>query len=62
VCSSGSVLPEFLREPDENSFGTSNIAEPIRFSVLDHLANEFRPVPAEPEECVVDVLHSEHDA
>ena len=41
MCSSGSLLPELLREPDENSFGAPDVAEPIRVFVLDHLADEL---------------------
>jgi hypothetical protein len=30
ICSSGSLLPELLGEPDENSFGAPDVTEPIR--------------------------------
>ena len=59
---SGSLLPELLGEPDENSFRTTDVAEPIRVLVLDHFADELRAAFAEPVERIVDVLHSEHDA
>src|SRR5215475_13247922 len=59
---SGSLLPELLGEPDENSFWTPDVAEPIRVFVLDHFADEFRAAFAEPGERIVDVLHGEHDA
>src|SRR3954451_18576914 len=62
MCSSGSLLPEFLGEPDENSFGTPDVAEPILVFVLDHFADELRTAFAEPGERIVDVLHGEHDA
>src|ERR1700694_6128286 len=62
MCSPGSLLPEFLGEPDENSFGPPDIAEPIRVFVLDHFADELRAAFAEPDERIVDVLHGEHDA
>src|SRR5882672_5576628 len=62
MCSSGSLLPELLGKPDENSFGAPDVAEPIRIFVLDHLADELRAAFAEPGERIVDVLHGEHDA
>src|SRR5688572_3161777 len=61
-CSSGSLLPELLGKPDENSFGAPDVAEPIRGFVLDHFADELRAAFAEPGERIVDVLHGEHDA
>ena len=36
---SGSLLPELLGEPDENSFGTPDVAEPIHVFILDDFAN-----------------------
>ena len=48
MCSSGSLLPEFLGEPDENSFKAPDVAEPILVFVLDHFANELRAAFAEP--------------
>jgi hypothetical protein len=60
--SSGTLLPELLGEPDENSFGAPDVAEPIHVFVLDHFANELRTAFAEPDERIVDVLHGEHDA
>src|SRR5205823_4831930 len=62
MCSSGSLLPEFLGEPDENLFGAPDVAEPILVFVLDHFADELRAAFAEPGERIVDVLHGEHDA
>src|SRR5262245_11759513 len=59
---SGSLMPELLGEPDEDSFGAPDVTEPIRVSVLDHFADELRAVFAEPGEGIVDVLHGEHDA
>src|ERR1051326_7797589 len=59
---SGILLPELLGEPDENSFGTPDVAEPIRVFILDHCADELRAAFAEPGERSVDVLHGEHDA
>ena len=61
-CSTGSLLPDLLREPNENSFGAPDVAEPIRILVLDHFADELRAAFHEPGERIVDVLHSEHDA
>src|SRR5437899_10829250 len=59
---SGSVLPELLGEPDENPFGTPDVAKPIHVFILDHFADELRAVFAESGERIVDVLHGEHDA
>src|SRR5262245_32520778 len=59
---SGSLLPELFGKPDQNSFGTPDVAEPIRILILDHFADEFRAALAEPGERIVDVLHGEHDA
>src|SRR5678815_4883798 len=53
---------KLLGEPDEKSFGASDVAEPIRLFVLNHFADELRATPAEPDERLVDVVHSEHDA
>jgi len=58
----GSLLPELLREPDENSFGAPDVAEPINVFVLDYFADELRAAFAETGERIVDVLHGEHDA
>jgi len=60
--SSRSPLPEFLGEADENSFGSPDVAEPIRIFVLDHLADELCAALAEPGERIFYVLHGEHDA
>src|SRR5205823_613724 len=62
MCSSGSLPSEFLGEPDENSFGAPDVAEPIRVLVLDHFADELGAAFGEPGERIVDVLHGEHDA
>ena len=59
---SGNVFPDLLGEPDENSFGTPDVAEPIRVFVLDHFADELRAALAETGERVVDVVDGEHDA
>jgi len=40
--SCGNALAELLREPDEKSFGTADVAEPIRVLVLNHFADELR--------------------
>src|SRR5688500_5865077 len=47
---SGRLLPELFGEPDENSFGTPNVAEPVRVFILDHFADEFRAAFSEPGE------------
>lgn len=59
---SGSLLPELLGEPDEHSFGTPDVAEPIHLFILGHFADERRAAFAEPDERIVDVFHGEHDA
>ena len=57
------ALAEFLGEAYEKTFGTANVAEPIRVFVLDHfVADELRAVLTEPGERLVDVVHGEHDA
>src|SRR6266511_1782868 len=56
------ALAELLGEPDQQSFGAADVAEPIRVLVLDHFANELRTTLAEPGERLVDVVHGEHDA
>src|SRR5262249_61838647 len=58
----GKSAPELFGKPDQNSFGTPDVAEPIRVLILDHFADEFRAALAEPGERIVDVLHGEHDA
>src|SRR5260221_11212319 len=59
---SGRLLPELLGEPDENPFGTPDVAEPIHVFILDQFADELRAAFAESGERIVDVLHGEHDA
>jgi hypothetical protein len=59
---SGSLLSELLGEPDEDSFGAPDVAEPITVFVLGHFADELRAAFAEPGKRIVDVLHGEHDA
>jgi hypothetical protein len=55
-------LPELLGEPDKNSFGPSDVAEPICILVPDHLVDELGAALAQPRERIVDVLYGEHDA
>ena len=62
MCSAISLLTELLREPDENSFGTPDVAEPIDIFVLDHFADKRRAAFAEPGERIVDVFYGEHHA
>src|SRR3954469_7427925 len=56
------LLPDLLCKPDENSFRTSDVAEPVRVLVLDHFADELGAKLAKPGEHIVDVLDGEHDA
>ena len=60
-CCPAPRLPALLSEFDEKSFGTPDVAEPIRVFALDHFADELRAALAEAGERVVDVLHGEHD-
>ena len=53
---------KFLGESDEKPFGSTDVAEPIRFFILDYFAYELRAARAEPFKRRVDVVHSEHDA
>src|SRR6185503_3505617 len=59
---SGGLLRELLGEPDENSFGTSDVAEPVGVFVIDDFIDHRRTELAEPAERVVEVLDGEHDA
>src|SRR5690606_5911084 len=56
------ILLQFLGEPDEDAFGPSDVAEPIRVFVLNELADELRTELSEPGKCGVDVFDGEHDA
>ena len=56
------ALPELLGKPDEEPFGATDVAEPIRLFILNDFAGEFRAPLAEPGERLVDIAHSEHDA
>src|SRR5689334_15044917 len=58
----GNALGELLGEPDEQTFGSADVAEPIRVFVLHHVADELRAARAEPGECLVDVVYGEHNA
>ena len=53
---------EFLGESDEKPFRPADIAEPIRFFILDYVAYELRAALVEPFQRLVDVVHGEHDA
>src|SRR5829696_3542751 len=53
---------EFLREPDEEASGPTDVAEPVRVFVLDHLVDQLAAVLADPVKRLVDVVHGEHDA
>ena len=37
-----SAPPKLLGEPDENSFGTPDVAGPIDVFILDHFADDLR--------------------
>jgi hypothetical protein len=49
------ATPELLSGPDEDSFGSPYVAEPIHVFVLGHFADEFRAALAETGERIVDV-------
>src|SRR5947209_1949575 len=54
---------EFLGQPDEKSFRSADVAEPIGVLVLDHFAaDQLCAVLAEPHERLVEVVHGKHDA
>ncbi len=38
------ALTELLGEPDEQSFGAADVAEPIRVLILNHFTDELRTV------------------
>src|SRR5689334_6090632 len=59
---SGSLLPELLGEPDEDSLGTPDVAEPVDAFVVHDFIDHRRAELAEPGEGVVEVLDGEHDA
>jgi hypothetical protein len=58
----GNALPELLGEPNEQSFGSTDVAEPIRVLVLNHFADKLRAARTEPDEHLVNVVYGEHDA
>jgi hypothetical protein len=45
---SGGLLPELLGDPDENSFGTPDVAEPVDVFVIDDFIDHRRTELAEP--------------
>src|SRR5690606_27764412 len=47
---------------DKKSFGATDVAEPVRLLVLDHIADELRAALAEPGKRLLDAVHSAHDA
>ena len=59
---SGGLATQRLREPDQNLFGASNVAEPINMLVVDDLgADELPAVPCKPFEGVIKIIDPEHD-
>jgi hypothetical protein len=57
-----SLSVKFLGESDEKSFGSADIAEPIRILIPDDFSYELRASPAKPGKRLVDVIHGKHDA
>jgi len=53
---------ELLGESDENPFRPADLAEPIRFFILDYVTYDLCAAVAEPFQRFVDVVHDEHDA
>src|SRR5262245_44223282 len=58
---SGALKLDLLGQPDEKSFGSPDVAQPIHVFVLDDFADELRAVLAEPGERLVEAVHGEHD-
>ena len=52
---------EFLGQRDDDARGASQVAEPVHFLVLGHLADEFGSVDAQAGHGVVDVFDREYD-
>ena len=53
---------KFLSEPNENSFGPPDVAQPVCGFVLHHFTYELRAMLTKPGEGIVEILYSEHDA
>src|SRR5688500_15102659 len=58
----GSLPPQLLGKPKENSLRPPDVAEPVHVFILDYFADELRATLAESREYVVEVRHGEHDA
>ncbi|CDX44976.1 conserved hypothetical protein [Mesorhizobium sp. SOD10] len=56
------VSAEFLGEADQKPFRPAYVTEPIRVLIPDHFTDELGAALAEPLQCLVDVVHGEHDA
>ena len=50
----GNLLIQLLGEPDENSFGAPDVAEPVYVLILDHVADELRAAFAEADQRIRD--------
>src|SRR5689334_14657662 len=57
-----SFLTKLFCQPDEQPFGTADIAESIGVFVLNDFADKLRAAIAEPREQLVEVINGEHDA
>ena len=57
-----SLLPEFLREADEDALGAADVAEPVGVAVAHHLVDDLRAVVGDPGERRVEVVHGEPHA
>lgn len=55
------LWPEFLGQPNEDSFGTPNVAQSVHIFVLNYLINKLRAKLVEPGKRIIEVLYGEHD-
>ena len=57
------ISAELLGQADEDSFGPTHVAEPVRVFVSHHIvADELRAVIAQAAEGLIDIVDCEHDA
>lgn len=53
---------KFLGKPDENPFGSTDVAEPVYVLIVDDFTYEFCAARADPFQSVIDVVYGEHGA
>lgn len=56
------LISELLSEPDENPFGTADVAESVDTLIVDDFIHYGRTELAKARESVIKVLDSKHDA